>query len=917
MIAYFGFPRAQEDAAERAVLAALELVDATAKLNHRSELGAGSLQVGVGVHCGTVVITPAAGGEPNIVGEAPTLAAQLPALADPGAVLISETVRELVAEQFATVVLASTTVKGAAGPLRLYRVLRPKPSRHRARSRQSDRPLVGRDDELRLLLGRWERARAGDGQVVLLVGEPGIGKTRLVEEFRAKSRAAPALESDTAPYFANTPFHAVVQLVDRVLGAGSADVRRHRLDDALANARATPEAAPLIAELIGLPTPDMPVLAPEQRRARLLAVLGDWLLDAARSQPLLLVGEDLQWIDPSTLELLQAIVEQGAGAPLMLLLTARPEFRPPWTQRAHHAQIALSRLNARESRSLVDSVMAGAGLAHEVVEAVVERTDGVPLFVEELTRLMVERAGRPGADEIPATLLASLAARLDRLGPAKEAAQLAAVLGREFSYRLLAAVWPKPESELKAALGALTDAELIHARGVPPEAAYRFRHALVQSAAYEALLKRRRRELHASVAETIESQFEALARAQPEVLARHWSEAGVADKAAVAWKAAGDAASARRAFKEAETAYRHGLAELAGMPEGAERDRRELELTSVLGRALQLTRGYAASEALEMAARARALAEKTGSLHQLIREEARIWNAVTTSGDYAGAAALAERIKALAGEEASQPSWQLFSLNAEVQTRFYTGDLLGVEEYFRRFVELIDSPGFRQPASNIVIPIGVAALAAWILGQPAEARRRLARALALAEADKDPYGLATSLHFQGLLNACEGDAAAAEANAQRMLALCEENGFSYVSFLARAHLGWALGQLGRADEGAKRMHDNLRTASGASVGRTFGLMMLGETEAVTGALAQALATLDSALSCNPQERVFRPLILLRRAELRREAGQAALAHADLAEALALARSMSANAWTPRIEAALGEEAPAGDQDSAA
>jgi class 3 adenylate cyclase len=907
VVAYFGYPQAQEDAAERAILASLRIVEAMGELNHRLAGRADApLSVGVGIDCGTVVISSGPGAEPEVFGEAPTMAAWLQAMAEPDSVVISETVRELAAGRFETIDLGPTTFKGVAEAQHVYRVDAHQPQGRRRHRRGGHGPLIGRDEELGLLLARWARASAGDGQVVMLVGEPGIGKTRLVEAVRAHCGADVVLEAAGAPFFANTPFHPVVQMLDQVVRRGSPEDRRRHLDEALARAGVSGrEAAPLIAELLGLPVHDPPMLAPEQRRARLIATLADWALEAARTRPLLLVVEDLQWIDPSTIEVIQTLVDQAASAPLMLLLTARPEFRAPWVHRAHHANIALGRLRAEESRALVQAVAAASELAPDAVETVIERTDGVPLFVEELTHLMVERAGRPGSDEIPATLLDSLAARLDRLGPAKEVAQLAAVIGREFSYPLLAAVWPKSEAELRADLAALADAELIQARGAPPQAKYRFRHALIQSAAYQALLRRRRRQLHGQVAAAIEERPGAMAAPQPEVLAQHWSEAGSPEKALSAWKDAGRAASVRRALKEAESAYRHALGELARLPASPEHETRELELTSLLGRILQVTRGYAAPEAIEMADRARSLAEKAGSLKQLIREEARIWSAVTTMGDYANAAALAERIQALARNEADKPWRRLFALNAQVQMRFYTGDLAGAEGHYERLVELLDGPDGGKAASRLVVPTGVAGLAAWLLGRPEAARERMARALALAESGRNPYDLAISLHFRGALHACEDDPSS-EDLARRMLALSEENGFSYAADLARAHLGWAIGRNGKAEEGAAIMRKAWASLSAAraNVGAILGLTMLADLEQRAGAREKALATLDEALACNPQELAFRPETLRRRAELRLALGQQDRGEAELGEALALALRIGAQAWALRAAASL-------------
>jgi class 3 adenylate cyclase len=894
LTAYFGYPQAREDAAERAVRAALAMLEAGADL--------APLKMRVGVHAGVVVVAPGGAAEIDMFGEAPRLAAAIEAAAGPDEILISGAVRELVSGLF--VVEEHGELEGE----RLYRTVRTGLVGRRARGFATGvaTPFVGRGEDMAVLLGRWDRVQDGEGQVALLTGEAGIGKTRLIEEFGAHIRSEPHLwiECAGAALFATTPFFAVTQMLEQGLDwAGEADpaARVRRLEQALASTGLRlAEAVPLIAEMLGLAPGDAyaPLgLPPDQKRRRLLAALAAWVFSATAGQPLVLVIEDLQWADPSSLELLETLAAQGATAPLMLLLTARAEFRPPWPARGHHALIVLDRLSNRQARDLIGH--AAAGLPRELVDRVAERADGVPLFAEELARLM--REGEGGAHEIPATLLDSLAARLDRLGRARDTAQLGSVIGREFSYALIGAVSDAGEEALQADLARLADAELIYARGAPPEAIYRFKHALIQDAAYEALLKSARRDLHARVARCLTEQFPALAEAQPEALARHWTLAGEAGPAVAAWKRAGDAAYERHAFQEAGQAFRQALAVLAGEPETPERDARELELTSALGRVLQLTHGYAAQATLDAAARAKTLAEKSGSLSQLIREEARLWRGVITAGDYAGAAALADHILELAGGADQNPGRLLFAHNAQVQSRFYTGDLAGAEAHFALLSPLIDSDGQRQAPGNNVIGIGVASLTAWALGRSTLARERMNRARALAEGGQNPYDVAMALHFQGLLSALENDPPAAESAAAALLDLAQANGFSYAADLARGTLGWARAHHGAAGEGAVAAHKAWTGLSGAGarVGLTFGLTLAAEIHARAGDAARALEVFEDALTINPQERVFRPDTLLRRGDLRLALGQAGAAEADFLEALKLARAMQGRAWELR------------------
>ena len=444
-------------------------------------------------------------------------------------------------------------LKGIERPIQLYRVVQPSGVRGRleaAAAAHGLTPFVGREDELRLLMNRWERALDGEGQVALIVGEAGIGKSRLVQRFHEQIAGTPHtwVEAAAGAFFQNTPFYAVTEMLRELLAwrsDESAEEQLAQLETRLELAGLKPaEALPLIAPLLDLPIPAKyppSPLSPEQQRRRLLATLVEWALGAARVQPTVIAIEDLHWADPSTLELIQLLVEQGATARLLLLYTARPEFHAQWPPRAHHTQITLDRLSSRNVRTMVEEVAARTALSEETIAAVVERTSGVPLFVEELTRAVLESGNaRLTGSEIPVTLHDSLMARLDRLGPAKEVIQIGAVIGSEFSYELLHAAYPIGEEDLQRALRNLADAELLYMRGIAPEATYRFKHALIRDAAYEALLKSRRPRLHHRVAQTITEKFPAMAEAHPEILARHWTEAGETEPAIAQWSKAGE-----------------------------------------------------------------------------------------------------------------------------------------------------------------------------------------------------------------------------------------------------------------------------------------------------------------------------------------------------------------------------------------
>ncbi len=647
VMAFFGYPEAHDNDAERAARAGLTILEAICKLNE--EAAHAKLSARIGVDSGAVVVGAGAGKETDAFGDAPNIAARVQAVAEPGTVLITDAVHRLVAGLFVVEDRGAQALKGIERSTQLYRVIQPSGVRglEAAASARGLTPFVGREDELRSLTNRWERASEGEGQVALIIGEAGIGKSRLVQRFHEQILDTPHawVEAAAAPFFQNTPFYPISEVLRQMVWhqsfdrldeyllrlqaemkengrekspRGGAEDQLAQLQSELLSAGLEPaEAIPLIAPLLSLPTSaEYPpsLLPPEQQRRRLMATLVEWVLGTTRAQPTVIEIEDLHWADPSTLQLLD---EQGATARLLLLYTARPEFRAQWPLRAHHTQINLNRLNVRNVREMITQVAARKPLTSETVDAVIERTSGVPLFVEELTRSVLEGGARLSGREIPVTLHDSLMARLDRLGPAKGVAQVGAVIGSEFSYELLHAVHPMAEEKFLGALRKLVDAELLYVRGIAPDATYRFKHALIRDAAYEALLKSRRKELHRQVARAIDEKFGQLKEEHPELLARHWTEAGEAELAIAEWLRAGKAAEARNAFTEALETYQQALALLNLLSESPERDLRELELTQSVVRMLEATSGYSTPETIDARARATTLAEKSGNLAQL------------------------------------------------------------------------------------------------------------------------------------------------------------------------------------------------------------------------------------------------------------------------------------------------------------
>ena len=639
VMAYFGYPEAHDNDAERAARAGLAILDAISKLNQpaltprspllrwRSPSVRPELSARIGIDSGVVVVGANAGKDADVFGDTPNIAARVQAAAEPGTVVITEATHRLVSGLFVVDQLGAQALKGIKRPLQLYRIIQPSGVRGRLEAAAASHgltPFVGREDELRLLMSRWERALDGGGQVALIIGEAGIGKSRLLQRFHEQIGDTPHtwVEAGAGAFFQNTPFYPATELLQQFMGGNGgrpAEEQLAQLEPRLELAGLKPaETIPLIAPLLNLSLSDKyPPLpfSPEQRRRRLLATLVKWVVGAARMQPLVIVIEDLHWADPSTMELIQLLVEQGSTTRLLLLFTARPEFRAQWPPRAHNVQITLNRLSTRNVRTMVGQVAAQKALAEQTIAAVVERTGGVPLFVEELTRALLEsgNASLTGR-EIPVTLHDSLMARLDRLGPAKEVAQVGAVIGSDFSYELLHAVHPMPDQGLERALRSLADAELLYVRDIAPDATYQFKHALIRDAAYGALLKSRRKELHRLVARTIDEKFPALREAHPEVLGRHWTEAGETELAIAEWSRAGQAAEERSAFREALDNYQQAVSLLNELSPSGGRDLRELELRQSVVRMLWMTKGYSSAETLDAVERAAALADKSGNL---------------------------------------------------------------------------------------------------------------------------------------------------------------------------------------------------------------------------------------------------------------------------------------------------------------
>ena len=636
VLAYFGYPQAHEHDAERAVRAGLTLVEAVPSL--ATAVGS-PLQVRVGIATGLVVVGDLIGSgeaqERGIVGETPNLAARLQAIAKPNTVVIGDSTRRLLGNLFELQDLGARDIKGIAGPARAWAALRARSveSRFEALHTAGLTALVGREEESELLLRRWSRAKNGEGQVVLLSGEPGIGKSRLTAELLERLAVEPhtRLRYFCSPQHTDSPLYPIVGQMERAAGLvhdDTSQARLDKLDAVLAQTSTSNEDATLFAQMLSLPNdgryPTVD-LTPEERRQRTLKALTSQLVGLAAQTPVLMIFEDAHWVDPTSLELLGRSVERIKTLPALLIVTFRPEFNASWVGQSHVTSLTLNRLGERETTAIIARIVGDEKLPPDVMGEIVERTDGIPLFVEEMTKAVLEAesegvvrrtvAAVPSpALPVPASLHASLMARLDRLGSAKEVAQVGAAIGREFSHALLAAVVRKPEVELRSALDRLVAAGLLFRQGLPPHATYLFKHALVQDAAHSTLLRGPRRMLHGRIAESIESRFVEIAESKPELLARHYTEAQLIETAAGWWAKAGLQSQSRSALVESVEQLKHALDLLATLPGTAALRRQQIKLQLACVNALMYTKGYAASETKAAVEQARLYIERAETL---------------------------------------------------------------------------------------------------------------------------------------------------------------------------------------------------------------------------------------------------------------------------------------------------------------
>ncbi|WP_027668900.1 adenylate/guanylate cyclase domain-containing protein [Rhizobium leguminosarum] len=876
VLAYFCWPSAHEDDAERAVRASLAAAAATASLT--TPLGK-PLAARIGIATGLVVVGDLVGEgsaqEQAVVGETPNLAARLQALAEPSTVVIADSTQRLVAGLFEMIDLGLQRLKGFAGPVPAWRIVGEAEAEGRFDALHAiTTPLVGRSEELDALLQRWQMAREGQGQAVMLSGEPGIGKSHLTAALEERLNTEPhaRLRYFCSPYHVNSALHPVIQQLRRAARLGRTDSTNTKLDKLEAlMLRSTPditEAGPLLATLLSIDTTGRyaPLtLTPQVQKARTLSVLIQQLGGITANHPTTMVVEDAHWLDPTTAEWLDMLMERLPDLPVLLIVTFRPEFRPPWRGLSHVTALSLGRLERDQGAAIVDRVAGGRTLPSDVKNQILARTEGVPLFVEELTKTILESGllvdvgnhyrlkGPLPSLAIPSTLQDSLMARLDRLSSVKNMAQIGACIGRVFHHRLLAAVAGCDAVRLRDDLENLEKSGLVLRNGVAPEATYAFKHALVHDAAYQSLLRSRRQQIHASIASTLERHFPEVTETEPETLAHHYTAAGLADQAGDYWLKAGRQAQKRSANIEALAQLGRGLEVVASLPSTEARLKREVHLQNAMGVAAMAVKGWGAPDVLHAFSSARKLCERLDDSKELfvaVRGEA---SYQLISGHLREADDLGRQCLRIA-QSANDLSLLLEAHHQLWASKLFLGDYRAAEEHTSWGIANYDrerdhrltyvytghDPGVccRNYSSEIL----------WVHGYPDQALDRVREAVSLAKRVSHSVSIATALSNLAIVHLLRREPGAAREAAQEQLEVSTEFDLPLMTGVARSKIGWALAQQGKLEEGIREMREAVEevAATGADMGMAFRLCVLAQAHAQLGEVSEGLILLEQA-----------------------------------------------------------------------
>jgi class 3 adenylate cyclase len=930
VLIYFGYPQAHEDDAERAVRAGLTLIDAVRRLTT-----AEPLQVRIGVGTGLVVVGDIVGSgeaqERGVVGETPNLAARLQAAAAPNTIVIGPTTRRLLGDLFEYQDLGGVEAKGFAAPVQAYEVLRPSAveSRFEAMHASALTALVGRQEEADLLLRRWQQAKGGEGCVVLISGEAGIGKSRLSQNVLERLSGEPhtKLRYYCSPHHQDSALYPSITQLERAAGLRREDTDEQRLDKLEAvlalGTDDLPAAVPLLADLLSIPIGDRypPLnLPPQKRKEKTLHAQLAQVEGLAARQPVLMVFDDIHWSDPTTRESLDLLIDRVPTLRVLVIITFRPEFTPPWVGRSHVTLLSLNRLPPRQRAEMIMGVTGGKTLPREITDQIIDHTDGIPLFIEELTKSVVESGLLTEAEDhytapaptgplaIPTTLHASLLARLDRLAPTREVAQIGAALGRSFSYELISAVAGMPQQQLDDALAQLVRAELMFRRGMPPDAEYTFKHALVQDTAYSTMLRSRRHQLHAQIGKILMEQFPETAKAQPALLAHHFTAAGMAESAIEYLLKAGRQALTRSAMVEAEALLRKGLNLVSGLPDSVRRQEHELALQIGLGQALFATQGWAAPGVGEAYARARQLCDQLDRPHTLLPILYGQWIHQAMRADLELAQRLAGEMQLL-GEIQDDAVARVMGCWSSGFTCLHLGDFATARAYLERGLALFDPIQRSQyseltPIDALVFLSMQLSLVLACSGYLDQARCRRDAGLAEARRLSHAHTLAAALYFAsrtGWSARMNPDGLLQEAD--ELLALSAEHGFAHWRALACVARGWYLSVLGQAEQGVPLLTTGLadQRAIGTALYRTHALTLLADAYRIGGQPQVGLAHLaeaDRLANATQVKWVLSETVRLR-GDLQLLANDRLSAEASFLDALAIARRQNAKTFELR------------------
>lgn len=879
LLTYFGYPLAHEDNAHRAVRAGLGILTAIENLNLRLDTDYGvELAVRIGIHTGLVIV----GGieESNhqaqlALGMTMNIAARLQELAEPNTMIVSDGTYQLVQGYFEVNDLGRQPLKGVSNALQVFQIRGESQAQSRLET-ASPRGLttfVGRDAELALVDERWTSVRSGQGQVMVISGEAGIGKSRLAQVVKDEiaGREAMVLECRTSPYAQHSALYPVTDLIQRWmhwLPEDSAEAKLQKLEDLLRPFRPDlTETVSLFAALLSLPVPperyEPLALSPERQRQQVFELLVALILEQASQKPVLFILEDLHWIDPSTLELIELLMEQAPVSSLMLLLTCRPTFEPPWGWRSHLTPIALHSLSRLHVEQMVDHVTGGHVLPSLLVEQLIEKTDGVPLFIEEMTKAVLESAeARPVSEQedavsvsevvtIPSTLQDSLMARLDRLGTAKGIAQVGSVIGRQFSYSLLQALVDLNEPDLQAKLRRLVEVELVYQTGLPPQSTYLFKHALIQDAAYHSLLKRRRQHVHERIVEVLQTRFAGTAESQPELLAHHYMEAGLAEEAIPYWLRAGQQASQRSAYAEAIAHFHKGLDTLSTLSDIEARAHLELQFQLVIGDALAVTRGYAAPEVRQAYARALVLCEQLPASTQLSDATMGLWRFYSVSAELQTAYRVSKQLLSQA-EQLQNPLYLMQAHFMVGQPQLFMGDFVSARFHLEQSISYRPAQSTDNWANTMGIQVGCLthlSVVLWHLGYAHQALIRAEEALDIAKELNHPFTIAFAQTIVAMLHQLRRELPVTQAKANTTVLISREQGFPFWLSGGMILEGWALAIQGQHETGLAQLLQGLDyyQQTGAQLLARYYIALLVESYWQSGQLGDALRTLEDAL----------------------------------------------------------------------